>query len=79
MGGMTKLLNPIGAIAPKSGIGQWLDPAGAISRKTGQRWIDPMNVVNPAPPAKAAAAPTPRKKTSDDSENTKTGSSLLLG
>lgn len=33
MGGVVgTILNPIGAVAPKSGAGQWLDPAGAIGK-----------------------------------------------
>jgi hypothetical protein len=30
-----KVLHPIGAIAPKSGIGQSLDPMGFVARKVG--------------------------------------------
>jgi hypothetical protein len=43
-----KIINPIGAIAPKSGVGQWLDPAGAIGRKVGGtagKIIDPAGTV----------------------------------
>lgn len=38
------VLNPIGAVAPKTGVGQALDPAAAIARKFSpvmQDWIDP--------------------------------------
>ncbi len=35
MTGLDVIANPIGALAPKTGIGQFLDPAGALSRKIG--------------------------------------------
>lgn len=48
MGAFGKILNPIGAIAPKKGVGQWLDPAGAIGRKVGGdagKIIDPTGTI----------------------------------
>ena len=67
MGSFGKVSNPIGAIAPKSGIGQLLDPAGAIGRKVGGtagQLIDPAGSFrNPEdfqPRQSVAAEPEPK-------------------
>lgn len=57
MGGLTKLMNPIGAIAGKQGgtVGKLLDPVQAIgARQKGLgKMVDPMNVLRT--PDEAAA------------------------
>lgn len=43
---MGNLINPTRIIAPKSGAGEWLDPAAAIGKRVGGQagaWIDPAN------------------------------------
>ena len=68
--GISKVLNPVGAIAPKSGIGQALDPVGAIGRKVGGTAgsiIDPASLLLDKK-KEVPAAPAP-----------KSGSSMLTG
>ena len=66
------LVNPIGAAAPKRGIGQLLDPAGAIGRKVGGpagQIIDPAGTIRnmgkveqtPATPAQTQIQPQASK------------------
>lgn len=55
MSGLDVIANPIGKFAPKTGIGQFLDPAGAIGRKVGGtagQFIDPASFLREPEPAK---------------------------
>ena len=68
-GAVGKILNQKGAVAPKSGIGQFLDPAGAIGRKVGGT---AGGIIDPASLLRNDTKETPPSKP-------KAGSSLLRG
>jgi hypothetical protein len=77
-------LNPIGAVAPKTGIGQALDPAAAIARKFSpgmQDWIDPAGGMREGGFQNKAMTQTYEERQKQQAAQTgsgKTGKSLLV-